>query len=291
MRRRRDGREPAVADGGSAARSSVFGARWRRPYAGRRRPVNRPAAKSQEAKGRIRSIPPRRSPIDSGRFVPFGLAHVAAIALPIAAGVLLACLVRKKPESGGALAVRPVLAGAIVVVIGFVLIAALREGWLTLELVLPLHLCDLALLLSVYALATRSRAVSEVLWFWAGAGTILAMLTPDVGRGFPHREFLFFFGLHGLVVMSAIVLVFGWSLRPRPGSARRVFFLTAAYAAFVGAVNAVLGTNFLFLCRKPPNPTLLDAFGPWPVYIVVAAGFAFALFSLLELPFPRESST
>ena len=183
---------------------------------------------------------------------------------------------------------RLVLVGAIVLLVAFVLIAALREGWLTLELVLPLHLCDLALLLSVYALAARSRAVSEVLWFWAGAGTILAMLTPDVGRGFPHREFLFFFGLHGLVVMSAIVLVFGWSLRPRPGSARRVFLLTAAYAAVVGALNAVLGTNFLFLCRKPPNPTLLDAFGPWPVYIVVAAGLAFALFSMLELPFRRD---
>jgi len=65
----------------------------------------------------------------------------------------------------------------------------------------------MALLLAVYALLTRSRVVTEVLWFWAGAGTILAMLTPDVTMGFPHWRFLVCFGLHGLVVMATIGLV------------------------------------------------------------------------------------
>jgi hypothetical integral membrane protein (TIGR02206 family) len=223
-------------------------------------------------------------------FVPFGLPHFAAIALPIVAGTVVARVVRRRPQGRAALAVRLAFAGAIVLLLAFVLLTAHRGGWLSVELVVPLHLCDLALLLSVYALATLSRAVAEVLWFWAGAGTILAMLTPNVGHGFPHRDFLVFFGLHGLVVMSAIVLVFGFSLRPRAGGARRVFLLTAAYAAGVGVVNAVLGTNFLFLCRKPENPTLLDALGPWPVYIVVGAGLALALFVLLEMPFRGERS-
>ncbi len=204
------------------------------------------------------------------RFVPFGPDHVAAVGLPIAGGLVLAWLVRARPEGREALGVRVGLAGLILVLIAFVLVKAFRGGWLTLEL-LPLHLCDMALLLSVYALVARSQVVAEVLWFWAGAGTILAMLTPDVGFGFPDWRFLVFFGLHGLVVMTTLVLVFGFSLRPRPGSARRVFLLTAAYTGAVGAMNAVLGTNFMFLCRKPPHPTLLDAFGPWPIYVGVAA--------------------
>ena len=219
------------------------------------------------------------------RFVPFGLAHVAAIALPILSGFALARLVRSRPNEGAALAVRLTLAGLIPLLMAFVLVKAHQGGWLRLEVVLPLHLCDLAALLAVYALSMRSRPVTEVLWYWAGAGTILAMLTPDVAAGFPHWEFLVFFGLHGLVVMATIVLVFGFGLRPRLGSARRVFLLTAAYTAVVGAGNAILGTNFMFLCRKPPNPTLLDAFGPWPVYIVVAAMLGLVLFLLLELPF------
>ncbi|HEY7515143.1 MAG TPA: hypothetical protein VIC87_11725, partial [Vicinamibacteria bacterium] len=111
-------------------------------------------------------------------FVPFGLPHLAAVALPIAAGIVLARLVHGRPQGRAALAARLGLAGAIVLLVGFVLIEAYREGWLSLELVAPLHLCDLALLLCVYALATLSRQVAEVVWFWAGAGTILAMLTP-----------------------------------------------------------------------------------------------------------------
>jgi hypothetical integral membrane protein (TIGR02206 family) len=220
-------------------------------------------------------------------FEAFGPAHLAAVVLPIATGIGLARLVRARPEGRAALLVRIVLAGSIVLLIGSVLVEAARGGWLGLELVLPLHLCDFALMLAVYALLTRSRAVAEVLWFWAGAGTILAMLTPNVSRGFPDWQFLVFFGLHGLVVMATIVLVYGVGLRPRADAPRRVFLLTAAYAAVVGAVNAILGTNFLFLCRKPANPTLLDAFGPWPVYILVAAGVGFVLFHLLGLPFRR----
>jgi hypothetical integral membrane protein (TIGR02206 family) len=225
--------------------------------------------------------------VDS-RFVPFGVGHLAAIVLPVALGIALARQVRARPEGRASIAVRIALAGSIVLLIGWVLFEAAREGWLTLELLVPLHLCDLALLLAVYALLARSRAVAELLWFWAGAGTILAMVTPDVSRGFPDPQFLVFFGLHGLVVIATIVLVFGMSLRPREGAPRRVFLLTVLYAAAVGAVNAVLGTNFLFLCHKPANPTLLDAFGPWPVYIVVAAAAAFVLFYLLGLPFRRE---
>ncbi len=223
-------------------------------------------------------------------FVPFGLAHLTAVGVPIVAGVVLARVVRSQPEGRAALAVRIALVALMLLLLGFVLAKGFAGGWLTLEIVLPLHLCDMALWLAVYALVTRARAVAEVLWFWAGTGTLLAMLTPNVAVGFPHWEFLVFFGLHGLVVMATIVLVFGFGLRPRPGGVRRVFLLTAAYAGAVGAVNAMLGTNFMFLCRKPPNPTLLDAFGPWPVYIGLAALLGLALFFLLGLPFRGERS-
>ena len=70
-------------------------------------------------------------------------------------------------------------------------------------------------------------------YFWAGGGTALAMLAPDVEVGFPDPAFLSFFALHGLVVASAAVLVFGFGCRPRPGAPRRAFLLTNAYAAVV----------------------------------------------------------
>jgi hypothetical integral membrane protein (TIGR02206 family) len=177
------------------------------------------------------------------------------------------------------------LTALLLAIIGFEMAMGVAGGWLTLQNVLPLQLCDLAMLLAVYTLITRDRRAAELLYFWALAGSGLAMLTPDLLQGFPRWEFLVFFGLHGLVVVAAVVLTFGFGLRPGPGSARRAFLVTAGYAALVGGVNALLGTNFMFLRARPATPTILDWFGPWPLYIGAAGALAFVLFWLLALPF------
>ena len=89
------------------------------------------------------------------------------------------------------------------------------------------------------------------------------------------------------MVVAATTLVFGLDRTPRPGSAGRVFLTTLAYAAIVAVVDATTGANFLYLAGKPARPTLLDWFGPWPLYIAVAAAVAWTLFRLLEAPFRR----
>ena len=131
-------------------------------------------------------------------------------------------------------------------------------------------------------------AAAEILYFWAASGSSLAVLTPDLPWGFPRWEFFVFFGLHGLVLVAAAVLVFGMGLRPRRGAPLRAFLATAALAFLAGTVDVLLGMNFMFLRRKPLATTPLDWMGPWPVYIAVAAVVAFLLFHLLALPFRRE---
>jgi uncharacterized membrane protein YwaF len=41
----------------------------------------------------------------------------------------------------------------------------------------------------------------------------------------------------------------------------------------------------MYLRHTPEVPNLLDLMGPWPVYIVAAAGLALAIFAALDLPF------
>jgi len=192
---------------------------------------------------------------------------------------------RRAPDGAGAMAVRGALAAGLATLAAAQILLAVREGWFSLELVVPLHLCDLSILLAIVCLLTSHHAASEVLYFWALSGTLLAMLSPDLPYGFPHPAFLLFFGLHGLVVVSAVTMTAGLGLSPRPGAPRRVFLLTLAYAALVAGVNQAFGTNFLFLCAKPENPTLLDYLGPWPLYLLACACIGLTAFYLLDLPF------
>jgi len=85
-------------------------------------------------------------------------------------------------------------------------------------------------------------------------------------------------------VVAVAVLVFGGAAGLSRCTPWRAFGLLLAYTAAVGGLNAVLGTNYMYLCRKPKNASLLDAFGPWPMYLVGGAATALALFWLLWLP-------
>lgn len=206
-----------------------------------------------------------------------------ALAATAIAAALLAILVRREPATGPA-----VRAGLTLFLIGGVaayLWAEALSGTLTWWDFAPFHLCDFAIFVAAFALVTRSRAAAEIVWFWALAGTTLAMVTPDVGYSYPDWRWLAYFGMHGTVVVSAVVVALGLGLTPRPGAPWRVFGWTLAYAGVAAIVNLVTGANFLYLRRKPAEPTLLDHFGPWPWYIAVAGLVGLALFHLLMLPF------
>jgi len=218
-------------------------------------------------------------------FVPFGVDHLAALLVVGAACLGLTILVRRRPQTS-----RPArlgLASSIVLLVGFEMAMAVREGWFDWRLFLPLELCDVALVLAVVALLVPRRPLAEVLYFWTAAGSVLAMLTPIVRWGFPRWEFVLFFALHGLVLAAALVLVFGLGLVPRRGAPWRVFLVTVGWAGIVAVANQVLDANYMFLRHKPAVPTLIDWMGPWPVYIVTGAAIALVLFWLLALPFRR----
>ena len=214
----------------------------------------------------------------------FGLDQLAALAATGAAAFVLVRRARREPASR---AIRFGLAAFLAATAGaWLAFVHVRYGISRWDL-LPLHLCDFLILVAVFALVTLRPLACELLYFWS-VGTLLAMVTPDLAVGFPHPAFVAFFAMHGAVVVAAAVVVFGVGRRPRPGAPWRCFGATLAYAAVVAAVNQAFGTNFLFLCRKPDEPTLLDAFGPWPVYLVTVALFALGLFHLMAWPFRRD---
>ena len=206
--------------------------------------------------------------------------HAGALAAIAAAAVALVVLARRRP-------------GAWLRWMALVLVVVEVSWWAYLlgggvpgsELVysLPLQLCDAAILVAAAALWTRRLLLVEVTYFWGLAGTIQALLTPDLPQRFPSYPYFQYYIAHGGVVAAALVLVVG--LRIFPAHLARVIGVTIAYAALVGLVDLLTGANYMYLRAKPPAPTLLDVLGPWPVYILAASLIALGLFALLDAPF------
>ena len=150
---------------------------------------------------------------------------------------------------------------------------------------LPLELCDATLYLTIVALFTMSPWVFDVAYYWALAGTSMALLTPDLWERFPSLSTAQFFVAHGLVVIAILYLVWSRLARPRRGSVVRAMLGVNLWAAFDGALDWIFKTNYMYLRVKPANFSLLNLLGPWPWYMAATEAVALGLFLLLYLPF------
>jgi hypothetical integral membrane protein (TIGR02206 family) len=152
---------------------------------------------------------------------------------------------------------------------------------------LPLFPCDLVGWIAPFALWFQSPLLVEWTYFWGLAGGIQAVVTPTVTQRFPHLGFMQYVVLHDGVIVAAIVLVVAFRVVPRRGAVVRIGALTVVYTLLVGLVDLVTGGNYMYLRKPPGRSTLLADLGPWPWYVVGAAGIAFLSFALLDAPFWR----
>ena len=157
---------------------------------------------------------------------------------------------------------------------------------------LPIHLCPMAAFLIAWTLVRRTQWTFEFAYYWALSGTLGGLITPNLAEGTTVGSYWYwqFFTSHGGTVAAVLFAVFGLGMRPRPGSVRRVFLCTIAYACFVGGVTWLLRfvpasqpANYMFLCESPVGASPFF-FLSWPWYLAVLAAAALGLFSLLYLP-------
>ncbi|HYM58154.1 MAG TPA: TIGR02206 family membrane protein, partial [Solirubrobacteraceae bacterium] len=157
-----------------------------------------------------------------------------------------------------------------------------RGEWTT-RVNLPLQLTDAVTLVSVAALwCPRAPLLVELLYYWALSASLQAVLTPDLGQGFPDALYFSYFVTHSGALLAACLLVLGSRRLPRRGAVWRVYALTAAFAALAAVGSVLTGGNYMFLRRKPAHSSLLDVMGPWPWYILVAAALGLVMFLALD---------
>ena len=150
---------------------------------------------------------------------------------------------------------------------------------------LPLQLCDAAIFIAAAALIFRKQLFVEVTYFWGLAGTIQAVITPDLPQHIPSFPFFEYYVAHGGIVAAAFFLVVGLGQWPRREAVLRIAMITVVYVLLVGAIDAATGTNYMYLRSKPASASLLDLLGPWPFYIAWASLVGVALLVILDAPF------
>ena len=151
---------------------------------------------------------------------------------------------------------------------------------------LPLHACSVLIWLAGFMLINKNYRIYEFAYFLGIGGALQALLTPDIGiYGFPHFRFIQTYISHGLLLTSAIYMTVIEGFRPTWQSLKRIIIFLNIYMLAVFGVNQLIGSNYLFVARKPPGPTLLDALPEWPVYIFYMEAIGLVMFLLLYLPF------
>ncbi len=149
---------------------------------------------------------------------------------------------------------------------------------------LPLQLCDVTLWAAVLACIFMKKTIVEFTYFAGTAGAGMALLTPDLWSPWPSYPAIYFFVAHGGIVIVAVVLVFGRIAPLGRNALWRAFGLLLIYASLVGLFDKVFRADYMYLCAKPRNASLLDMLGPWPIYLIASAAVTLALFFLLWLP-------
>ncbi len=225
----------------------------------------------------------------AGAFEPYGGQHLTLVALFVLGAVGLVVLGRAEASRPAGRRTSRVLAVLLCCVAVPGQAYQLTPGDFDLDTSLPLQLCDLAWVAAVVALWTRRPLAVALTYFWGLTLTAQGILTPSLAEAFPDPRFFAFWGMHLLVVWSALYLTLGLGLGPRWRDYRRSAAVTAVWAVVVYLVDVALDVNYGYLVHKPRSASLLDPLGPWPVYLLVGAAVLLAGWALMTWPWVAAS--
>lgn len=224
---------------------------------------------------------------DGGRFEFYSPSHLTALAVLLGVYLLLyfyRAYFKNNPRSDNA--IRYGLAALLILQELSLNIFRAANGIWSVSTSLPLHLCGVAVVLSAVMLVNNNYKLYELNYFWGLGGAIQALLTPDIGiYSYPHFRFFQFFISHGLIILASLYLTFIAGYRPTIKSIRRVFIITNIYMVFIAGFNWLTQANYLFICHKPVDGSLIDFLGPWPWYILSLELVALISFFIYYAPF------
>lgn len=213
----------------------------------------------------------------------------------LAAAVVLPCLLGWATCRSGSekllLWICRALASILVAVVVATQLLHLRDDPnILLPTLLPMHLCDWALIATVWALLEKQPSSGQsspfdAAYYLVFGGSIHALLTPDIDRHTPDAWLVLFFVFHCTLIAAVIYLITGARRSPSPGSVNWMFWLLQLYAVMAILVNMRFDTNFGYLADKPDNYSFLEHMLPWPWYWIQLEVLAFVTLCLAYAPY------
>src|SRR6266404_9057689 len=219
-------------------------------------------------------------------FHEFGFAHLVVIVLTIGVPLLLALIVHRTKSPRLERSIRFTISALLLINYVAYLFVARQFGVSAWPKMLPMQLCDWAMIVIIGALWSGNRRWLEVAYFWGIGGTLQALITPNLQFGFPDLRFISFFVAHSGIIIGIVFLMLIYGFRPRPIGILRTFAWTELYFVVTFALDLLTGENYGFLLHKPEAFSLLSFLSDWrPLYLLQFHGLAFLFFCTLYAPF------
>jgi len=219
------------------------------------------------------------------RFAAFSAEHFSVLLFYTLLSILTYTVANKYLNEAGKRSLGMLLACIPLIGLLLRLYVKYRMGEFTILDDLPLYICRIVCFLLPILFWNRSKLLFGVLYFWVMAGTTNAIITPDIKYALPHYESIFSWIIHAGLVMAMLYTIFVFKWRPEKKDIWRAFWWANLFLVFVHGINWLMDANYSYTMHKPPNGSLLDFFGPWPVYLLTGQFIALILFGIFYLPF------
>lgn len=158
---------------------------------------------------------------------------------------------------------------------------------------LPLQICGFVWVVVAWALVSRRPTPTALTYYWGLTLSLQALLQPTLQQPFPDARFFVFWLKHLAIIWGSVYLTLTLRHGPDWRGYRRTLTWTSAWLVVVLGLNAVLGSNYGYVTRKPSSGTVLDILGPWPAYLVSEVVIVVVGWALITLPWtglPRRRS-
>lgn len=143
---------------------------------------------------------------------------------------------------------------------------------------LPLHMCDIMVLIAPAAMLTRARWLRSLACFWGVALCSQAFITPILTIGLNDAEYYFFWTSHAIIIGTSVYDYIAGGFRPTWKDYRACVLCGLVWVVSVFCINLVIdGANYGYVGNvTPKQPTIVDTLGPWPLRAFLVAVIAIA---------------